>query len=84
MNIPDDAALIAFADAPGTRGLALAGSVARGEHKEWSDVDLLRYAAGTDTASAVPPRWMDDRPVCVSSQTMDEAWSELERPDVSQ
>lgn len=83
MPIPDDAALVAFADLPGTRGLALAGSVVRGDHTPWSDVDVLRYVAGTGIAQGVPPRWIGDRLVRVSSQTMEEAWAELERPEIA-
>ena len=83
MRVPDDAALLAFADLPGTRGIALAGSVARGQHTPWSDVDLLRYVAGSGVADGVPPRWIGDRLVRVSSQTMEEAWAELERPEIA-
>lgn len=50
LHLPDDDELIAFADTPDTRGLALAGSVVRGEHSEWSDIDVLRYVAGTGVA----------------------------------
>ncbi len=83
MQIPDDATLIGFADLPGTRGLALAGSIARGEPTRWSDVDLLRYVAGTGVADSVPPCWIGDRLVRVSSQTMEEAWAELDRPEIA-
>lgn len=81
--IPDDAAIIAAADHPGTRGLAISGSVARGEHTVWSDIDVNRYVAGASVADAVPPRWIGDRLVRVSSYTMAEAWAELERPEIA-
>jgi len=77
----DEQALIEFADSPGTRGIALAGSAVRGELTEWSDLDVNRYAAGGGIATTVAPRWVGDRLVRVSSQTMEEAWAELERPD---
>ncbi len=83
VQVPDDAALIALADIPGTRGLALAGSVARGDHTPWSDVDVLRYIAGSGVADGVPPRWIGGGLVRVSSQTMAEAWAELERPEIA-
>ena len=79
--MPDADSLVAFADLPGTRGLALAGSFVRGEHTAWSDIDILRYAS--IGAPAVPPAWIAGRLVRVSSQTMDEAWSELERPEIA-
>jgi predicted nucleotidyltransferase len=79
----DERALVEFADLPGTRGLALAGSIVRGELTPWSDIDVNRYVTGTGIASGVPPRWIGDRLVRVSSQTMEEAWAELERPEIA-
>jgi predicted nucleotidyltransferase len=79
----DERALVEFADSPGTRGLALAGSIVRGELTPWSDIDVNRYVAGTGIARAVPPRWIGDRLVRVSCQTMEEAWAELERPELA-
>jgi predicted nucleotidyltransferase len=81
--IRDDSAILAVADLPGTRGIALAGSVARGEQTEWSDIDVLRYVEGTGVANAVPPRWVGDRLVRVSCYTMEEAWAELDRPELA-
>lgn len=81
--IPADAEIVAAADQPGTRGLAISGSVARGEHNAWSDIDVNRYVAGAGVADAVPPRWIGDRLVRVSSYTMTEAWAELERPEIA-
>jgi len=83
VTTPDDRALVEFADRPGTRGITISGSFARGETTEWSDVDVNRYVAGTGVAAAVPPRWIDGRLVRVSSRTMEEAWSELERPEIA-
>lgn len=79
----DERAIIEFADSPGTRGLALAGSIVRGELTPWSDIDVNRYVAGTGIAAGVPPRWIGDRLVRVSSQTMAEAWAELDRPEIA-
>jgi hypothetical protein len=80
---PADRALIEFADRPGTTGIAISGSFARDAENEWSDVDVNRYIAGTGVAEAVAPRWIGGRLVRVSSQTMEEAWAELDRPEVA-
>jgi predicted nucleotidyltransferase len=76
----DDAAILAVADLPGTRGIALTGSAVRGELTPWSDVDVFRYVAGEGIAEGVPPRYVSDRLVRVSSQTMEEARAELVEP----
>jgi hypothetical protein len=81
VTAPHDRALVAFADLPGTRAITISGSFARGQANEWSDVDVNRYVAGTGVAAGVPPRWIDGRLVRVSSQTMAEAWAELEQPE---
>lgn len=80
---PDDQALVGFADRPGTTGIAISGSFARGAENEWNDVNVNRYIAGTGVAPAVAPRWISARLVRVSAQTMEEAWAELERPEVA-
>ena len=79
----DERALIDFADSPGTRGLALAGSIIRGEANPWSDIDIFRYVTGTGIPPALPPRWIGERLVRVSTITMEYAWTELERPEIA-
>ena len=74
--------IIAALDVPGTRGLSLMGSFARGEETSWSDVDVHRYAT-TAPERVSEACWIDGRLVRTVTTTAEREAAELERPEVA-
>ena len=68
------AAKTAFRDDEAVRGLFLSGSLGRGTHDEWSDVDLLAIVAKNDQRS-VADRWR----AALNALAPVVYWNELER-----
>jgi hypothetical protein len=73
--------LISIADGPAVTGIAVLGSVARGEASEWSDVDLEATVADPAAGWKVRVSFVDRRLVMCHSITAAEQWRQLELPD---
>ena len=73
--------LISIADGPGVTGIAVLGSVARGEADEWSDVDIESTVVDPAAKWAARASFVDRRLVMCHSITAAEQWRQLELPD---
>lgn len=73
--------LVAIADAPAVRGVALLGSLARGDASPWSDVDVESTVGSPPEKWDVRPSFIGGRLVMSHSITPAEQWSQLELPD---
>ena len=72
--------LLAEADAPAVRGIAVLGSVARGEASPWSDIDVKSIVGAAADKWATRPAFIGRRLVMYSSATAAESWAELDTP----
>ncbi|MDP9321871.1 MAG: hypothetical protein M3P16_12325 [Chloroflexota bacterium] len=73
--------LLAAADGPAVQGIAVLGSVARGEASTWSDIDVKSMVGDADAKWPTRPAFIGRRLVMYSSATAAESWAELRRPD---
>ena len=73
--------VVATADAPGTIGIALVGSHARGTATRWSDIDVHRYVRDGTPKPANIVRWVGDRLLRANTLTPREIREELARPE---
>lgn len=73
--------LTALADGPAVQGIAVLGSVARGEASRWSDVDIESTVVGPADKWLTRPSFIDGRLVMSSSITRVEQLAQLELPD---
>jgi predicted nucleotidyltransferase len=75
------ARLIALADGPAVRGIAILGSIARGEASRWSDIDVESTVVAVTDKWPTRPSFIDSRLVMSSSITDVEQRAQLGRPD---
>jgi hypothetical protein len=73
--------LVAIADGPAVRGVALLGSLARGDATAWSDIDVESTVAEPKDKWDIRPSFVGDRLVMSHSITPVEQWHALELPD---
>jgi hypothetical protein len=73
--------LLVEADGPAVRGIAVLGSVARGEASEWSDIDVKSIVGDAAEKWPTRPAFIGRRLVMYSSATAIESWAELGKPD---
>lgn len=73
--------LVALADGPGVRGIAVLGSAARGDASAWSDIDVEATVASPADAWPTRPSFLGDRLVMCSSITGEEQLAQLAMPD---
>jgi hypothetical protein len=73
--------LVALADGPAVRGIALLGSAARGDASRWSDLDVESTVARLTDKWPTRPSLLDDRLVMAGSITHAEQLAQLEQPD---
>jgi len=82
VGVPVDV-IVAAVDTPGTIGIALVGSLARGTATPWSDIDVHRYVRDE---TAKPPnlvRWVAGRLLRATTTTPGEVRGDLERPETA-
>ena len=73
--------LLAEADGAAVQGIAVLGSVARGEASPWSDIDVKSMVGDDADKWPTRPAFIGRRLVMYSSATAAESWAELRRPD---
>jgi hypothetical protein len=73
--------LVALADGPAVRGVAVLGSAARGEASRWSDIDIESTVARAADKWLTRASFLDGRLVMSSSVTHEEQLAQLEMPD---
>jgi hypothetical protein len=73
--------LVAIGDGPAVRGVAVLGSLARGEATPWSDIDVESTLADPAAKWDVRPSFIGSRLVMSHSITPAEQWRALELPD---
>ena len=73
--------LLVEADGPAVRGIAVLGSVARGEASEWSDIDVKSMVGDAADKWPARPAFIGRRLVMYSSATASESWVELGEPE---
>ncbi|HEX9495468.1 MAG TPA: nucleotidyltransferase domain-containing protein [Candidatus Limnocylindria bacterium] len=73
--------LTALADGPAVTGIAVLGSVARGDASEWSDIDIEATVSDVAAKWDTRPSFIDGRLVMCHSITAAEQWRQLELPD---
>ena len=73
--------LVALADGPAVRGIAVLGSAARGEASRWSDIDIESTVARTADKWLTRASFLNGRLVISSSVTPEEQLAQLELPD---
>jgi hypothetical protein len=73
--------LIALADGPAVRGIAVLGSAARGEASRWSDIDIESTVSDPAAKWPTRPSFIGSRLVMSSSTTDAEQWAQLAKPD---
>lgn len=73
--------LVRLADGPAVRGIAVLGSVARGDASRWSDIDVEATVADPAAKWKTRPSFIGPRLVMCSSITATEQWAQLELPD---
>lgn len=69
-----------LAAGPDVEGIAIFGSVARGDATRWSDVDVHVFAAAAGPEWRTRAHYVDDRLVMVVTDSIDRAYSELRDP----
>ena len=73
--------VIALADGPGVRGIAVLGSAARGDASAWSDIDVEATVAHAAESWSVRPSFLGTRLVMCSSITAEQQLAQLVLPD---
>jgi hypothetical protein len=73
--------LVALADGPAVRGIAVLGSAARGEASRWSDIDIESTVADLAAKWPTQPSFIGSRLIMSSSITDAEQWAQLATPD---
>jgi hypothetical protein len=73
--------LIALADGPAVRGIAVLGSAARGDASRWSDIDVESTVVDPAAKWPTRPSFIGSRLVMSSSTTRAEQSAELAKPD---
>jgi hypothetical protein len=73
--------LVAIGDGPAVRGIAILGSLARGDATAWSDIDVESTVSDPAAKWELRPSFIGDRLVMSHSITSAEQWQALERPD---
>jgi len=75
--------IVAAVDTPGTIGVALVGSHARGTATRWSDLDVHRYVPDDSAKPSNIVQWLGDRLLRANTVTPSEVREELARPETA-